>query len=320
MELPWTEKYRPKTLEDIVGQKEIVSRLISYVKSKKMPHMLFSGPAGVGKTTAAMAMARQLFGGLDHDFLELNASDERGIDIMRTKSQQKSDATSIKDFARTMPISGDFKIIFLDEADALTSDAQTALRRTMEQYTSTCRFILSCNYSSKIIDPIQSRCAVFRFTRLSKEDVVRYLKRILEAEKIGFDQAGLDAVMYVSEGDMRRATNTMQSAAAVGGVTEENVYSMTSRARPDDIRELLSLAMGSKFIQARKLLDKLMMEVGLSGEDIVIQMNREAMKVDAPDKSKVRVLDLLGEANFAMVEGANERIQLEALLARLSQI
>jgi len=320
MELPWTEKYRPKVLEDIVGQKDIIERLIAYAKSHEMPHMLFSGPAGVGKTTAAMALARTLFTDISQDFLELNASDERGIDIMRTKSQQKSDATSLKDFARTRPIAGDFKIIFLDEADALTNDAQTALRRTMEQYTATCRFILSCNYSSKIIDPIQSRCAVFRFKRVEKEEVRGYLMRILKAEGIGYDDAGLDAVLYVSEGDMRRATNTLQSAAALGKVTEENVYSITSRARPEDIKDLLSLALSGKFMDARTLLDKLMLNVGLSGEDILIQMSRESMGIEAPDKSKVRLVDLIGEANFALVEGANERLQLEALIARISRI
>ncbi len=320
MELPWTEKYRPNNLKDIVGQKEIVARLAAYVTSKEMPHMLFAGPAGVGKTTAAMAMARQLFGDLSYDFLELNASDERGIDIMRSKSQQRNDATSIKDFARTRPIIGDFKIIFLDEADALTSDAQTALRRTMEQYTATCRFILSCNYSSKIIDPIQSRCAIFRFTRLAKEEVIGYLEKILKKEGIKYEDSGLEAVMYVSEGDMRRATNTLQSAATLGHVTEETVYAITSRAKPEDIAQLLTLALSAKFIEARNLLDKLMLNVGLSGEDILLQMNREVMNIDAPDKAKVRIIDHIGEANFALVEGANERIQLEALLARLAQI
>lgn len=309
MELPWTEKYRPKRLADIVGQEAIVGRLQAYVKGKSMPHLLFAGPAGVGKTTAAICIANELFGDTSHDFLELNASDERGIDVVRSK---------IKDFARTKPLSGDYKIVFLDESDSLTSDAQNALRRTMEQYTATCRFILSCNYSSKIIEPIQSRCAVFRFTRLPQDKVKAYLERILKAEGTGYDEKGLDAILYVCEGDMRRAVNVLQSAAAQGKVDEDNVYAITTRAKPEEIKELLELALSGKFIDARNLLDKLMLTVGLSGEDILLQMNREAMNLEQDDKVKVRIVDLVGEANFTLVEGANERIQLEALLARLA--
>ncbi|MBU0762365.1 MAG: replication factor C small subunit [Candidatus Altiarchaeota archaeon] len=309
MELPWTEKYRPKTLDEIVGQKPIVERLKAYVASKSIPHLLFSGPAGVGKTTAAICITKAFFGGIREDFLELNASDERGIDVVRSK---------IKDFARTRSMSGDFKIIFLDESDSLTSDAQNALRRTMEQYTTSCRFILSCNYSSKIIEPIQSRCAVFRFTRLSKADVIEYLERILKSEKVKYDKGGLEAIMYVSEGDMRRAVNLLQSAATYGIVNEEGVYKITSRAKPEDIRLLLELALSGKFMDARNLLDNLMLTVGLSGEDILLQMNREALNIEADDKTKVKIIDLVGEANFTLVEGANERIQLEALIARLA--
>ena len=309
MELPWTEKYRPKRLSEIVGQEAIVERLQAYVRAKSMPHLMFAGPAGVGKTTAAMCVARELFGEIGHDFLELNASDERGIDVVRNK---------IKDFARTRPLGGDFKIIFLDESDSLTDDAQNAMRRTMEQYTATCRFILSCNYSSKIIEPIQSRCAVFRFTRVPKESVKTYLERIVKVEGAKHDEAGLEAILYVSEGDMRRAVNTLQSAAALGAVTEDNVYSITTRARPKEIMELLSLALAGKFMDARNLLDRLMLTSGLSGEDILLQMNREALNIQADDKVKVRIIDLVGEANFTLVEGANERIQLEALLARLA--
>ncbi|RLF54191.1 MAG: replication factor C small subunit, partial [Thermoplasmata archaeon] len=168
----WTEKYRPKTLSELVGQKEIIQRLMAIVESGNIPHFLFTGPAGTGKTTSALALARQLFGEdkWRDNFQELNASDERGIQVVRTK---------IKSFARAAPLGGaDFKVIFLDEADSLTADAQAALRRTMERYSNTCRFILSCNYSSRIIPPIQSRCSVMRFAPLKKEDIREYLGRI----------------------------------------------------------------------------------------------------------------------------------------------
>jgi replication factor C small subunit len=253
-------------------------------------------------------MAASFFGDISHDWLELNASDERGIDVVREK---------IKNFARTKPIVGSFKIIFLDEADSLTSDAQNALRRTMENYTASCRFILSCNYSSKIIEPIQSRCAVFRFSRVKKEDIKRRLEFILKHENTTYDDKGFEAILYVAEGDIRRAVNLLQSAAAHGKVTEENVYGIASRARPDDVRKTMELAISGKFLDARNLLDKLMMNYGMSGEDILLQMNREAFNLQADDKTKVKIVDLVGEANFALVEGANERIQLEALLARL---
>ncbi|MEA1924914.1 MAG: replication factor C small subunit [Candidatus Altiarchaeota archaeon] len=308
MEQPWTEKYRPKRLDEVAGQEAIVDRFMAYVKAKSMPHLLFAGPAGSGKTTAALCITRELFGDVRGNFLELNASDERGIDVVRTK---------IKDFARTRSITGDFKIIFLDEADALTSDAQNALRRTMESYALTCRFILSCNYSSKIIDPIQSRCAVFRFRGLSDEAIRGRLEFILEQEGVGFDESGLDALTYLAEGDMRQAVNLLQSAAAVGRVDEDNVYAISSRARPEDIRNLLELSLGGSFMDARGLVDKLIIDYGMSGEDVIVQMSREVLKLDEGDELKIRVIDLIGEANYALVEGANERIQLEALIARI---
>jgi replication factor C small subunit len=332
-DIPWTEKYRPRKLSEMVGQEAITERLEAYVKSKSIPHLCFAGPAGTGKTTAALCIARELFGDdISSDFLELNASDERGIDVMRSKAQQKdkgANVTSLKDFARTMPIVGDFKIIFLDEADSLTSDAQNALRRTMERYTQTCRFILSCNYSSKIIEPIQSRCAMFRFRRIPNDKIKTYLERILKAESMHYTDAGLDAILYVTEGDLRQAINILQSAAALGKVDEDHVFAITTRARPQDVRDLLKIAVEGRFLDARNLLDKLLLTYGLSGEDILLQMNREVMNLAGDDKAKecvidgrtaVRIIDLIGEANFTLVEGANERIQLEALLARIAAL
>ncbi|HHQ45482.1 MAG TPA: replication factor C small subunit [Candidatus Altiarchaeales archaeon] len=311
MELPWTEKYRPKTLGEMVGQESITTRLQAYVESNSMPHLMFAGPAGVGKTTAAICIANQIFGDISHDFIELNASDERGIDVVRNK---------IKDFARTRPLTGDFKLIFLDEADNLTSDAQQALRRTMENYTKTCRFILSCNYSSKIIEPIQSRCSIFRFKRVLKEKVGEYLRKILDSEKIAYDDKGVEAILYVSEGDMRRSTNILQSCAALGKVTEENVFAITTQARPEDVIDLIKTGLSGKFMEARGILDRLMLEYGLSGEDVLLQMNREVWNTGITDAEKIHVIDLVGEANFTLVEGANERIQLEALLARMALV
>jgi len=310
----WTEKYRPQKLSDVVGQRDIVERLSSYVRSKNLPHLMFAGPAGTGKTTSALAMAKEMYGETwRNNFIELNASDERGIDVVRGK---------IKEFARTAPLGGaDFKIIFLDEADALTQDAQAALRRTMERFSRNCRFVLSCNYSSKIIEPIQSRCAIFRFRPVKAEDIKHHLKIVAKKEGVKIDDAALDAIVHVGEGDMRKSINSLQVAATIGkDVTIDVVYQATGNARPDEVVDMVNTALAGDFSGARAKLDEMMITYGLSGEDIIKQIHRSFYDLDIPDREKIRLIDRTGEIEFRIVEGSNERIQLEALLAYLAMV
>lgn len=310
----WTEKYRPKTFSEVRGQKHIVDKVKAFVKQANMPHLMFSGPAGIGKTTLSLVIARQLFGdSWRNNFLELNASDERGIDVIRNK---------VKDFARTRAIGNvPFKVIYLDECDALTREAQQALRRTMENYTQTCRFILSCNYSSKIIDPIQSRCSVFRFRPLEKKDVYHIIENIAKNENLRIDEKAMEAIFEVSGGDCRRAENIMQSAAAVADtVTDEVIFSMASVAKPKEIKEILELAMKNNFVQAREKLLDTMLKYGLSGIDIIKQISKEVWNLDIDGRRKVELIDKCGEIEFRMTEGSDEYLQLEALLANFTLI
>ncbi|MBR9677666.1 replication factor C small subunit [Candidatus Woesearchaeota archaeon] len=308
----WTEKYRPKTFSEVLGQVEVVSRVKAFVEQKNMPHLLFSGPAGVGKTTLSLVVARQMFGeGWHQNFLELNASDERGIDVIRNK---------VKDFARTRAI-GDvpFKVIYLDECDALTREAQQALRRTMENYTKTCRFILSCNYSSKIIDPIQSRCAVFRFKPLNQKNIESVVEHIAKNEGLTVTDGAKKALYDISEGDCRRVENLLQSSAAIKKtIDEELLYSLASSVKPQQLQKVLELALDNKFVQARSELLKLMLDHGLSGLDIIKQVQKSIIELDIADRQKMLLIDKCGEVEFRMTEGSDEFLQLEALLANFT--
>ncbi|MGB5910595.1 MAG: replication factor C small subunit [Promethearchaeia archaeon] len=310
---PWVEKYRPRKLEELVNQKGIVNRLQQFINDKSMPHLIFAGPAGTGKTTSALAIVRELFGrkmASNTTYLELNASDARGIDVIRTY---------IKDFAKAKPpLNIPFKILILDEADNMTAPAQQALRRTMEKYTQNCRMILICNYSNKIIPPIQSRCVVFRFSSLSSNDIKERLKFVAKQENISITNDGLNALVEVSRGDCRRAINYLQSCSTISQkVDQDIVFKVAGEIPPERIKEILQTAIQGQLDFSINLLNNVIKEYGLSGISIIKNIHREIYNLSISEKIKIELSKLLAEFEYRLSQGGTEEIQLKALLANI---
>lgn len=305
----WTEKYRPSKFQEVVGQDDIIKRVESLTNSLNIPHLLFAGPAGTGKSTLALVVVKSLFKDLwRENYLELNASDERGINVVREK---------VKNFARTKSLGEvPFKVIFLDEADALTPEAQQALRRTMENFSNTCRFILSCNYSSKIIDPIQSRCALFRFKLLEKRYVEKVIKKIIESEKLVISPEAMEMIYEGSEGDCRKCINLLQSTASISpSINAELVSTILASAKPKDIKIVLDYAVSGDFQKAREKLLDVMLKESISGQDVIKAIQKEIWNLPVEPEIKVKLTEKTGEAEFRIVEGSDPFIQLQALLA-----
>lgn len=317
-ELMWVEKYRPKTLDEIVGLKHIIESIQVFLKNPKtMPHLLLAGIPGTGKTTVALCIARELFGNNWKTFtLELNASDERGINTVRER---------IKGFSRYSRASfGNipFALIMLDESDQMTRPAQTALRRIMETSSRTSRFILICNYSNKIIEPIQSRCAIFRFSKLEKQAMITHINNIAQKENLKLSPDVAEKIIEYSDGDLRYAINALQTAAAYGSgeITEKTVLQVVGEANPKQVQLMLTKALNGNFIEARKMMYDLIGQYGFSGSEIVRQMQRELMKVSyLSDSQKADLTNTIGEYDFRLTQGANSDIQLSALLAQFSK-
>ena len=311
--IPWVEKYRPKTLDEIINQEEIIRSLKTVLGTKAIPHMLFTGPPGVGKTATAHAFARDLYGDRyidDGHFMEINASDERGIDVIREK---------VKTFARTIPMGGiGFKILLLDESDQLTADAQHAFRRVMEQYSTTCRFILAANYSNRIIEPIQSRCAIFRFKPISPEHMVQAINRVAGREGLKITQKGLTALFEVSEGDLRRAINLLQTAASYStSIDEDLIYRVAGIAAGTEARKILELSLAGKFEEARKLLREKLYIDGISERDLLSQMYRESFYLPIKEEDKLKLISLIGEVDYRLSQGATPEVHFMMLLSYL---
>lgn len=317
-DIMWVEKYRPTRLDQVINQKEIIKGLENLLKKpNELPHLLFTGSAGVGKTTMALCLARQLLGeNWKRDTLELNASDERGIKMVRER---------VKEFASIMKLSMNqeidekpFKIIILDEADEMTSEAQTALRRIIEDSARTTRFIFICNYLSHIIQPIQSRCVIFRFSRVSEEEVVEYLKNICKYEGVKVDEKALHKIYEHTNGDMRHSINILQTASASGNVSVQQVQSAIGISGRSKIAEIIDLAIDSKFNESRLKLLELLNVYGVSETDFLIYVNEEIYERNLENPYEVSTI--LAEYDYRLANGAHPEIQLAAFLAQLGRL
>ena len=308
----WVEKYRPQNLSEIVNQKDVKGSLSGLMKNQsEMPHLLFSGSAGVGKTTTAICISREILGDVWKDYtLELNASDERGINMVRER---------VKKFSRFAGLGSQipFKIIILDEADEMTSDAQTALRRIIEDTAKFCRFILIANNISKIIDPIQSRCAVFKFTRISENEIIEQLKIISQKEKIKVDEKGLKEITNYAGGDMRHAINLLQAVASAGNITQASVKSSAGLTKTTDVSDVLKLAVSGKIQDARNKMIELIKVYGMSESDFLKYINQSLFEQKSENLEEMS--QIIAKYDYRVLSGANSEIQLSAMLAELGK-
>ena len=308
----WVDKYRPKNFDDIIGQEFFIKRVSEFVKSKNLPHLLLAGSPGTGKTTTALVVARELYGenGVRGNVLELNASDDRGIDVIRNQ---------IKEFAKLKSLAEiPYKIIILDEADSLTKEAQQALRRTMEKFSANCRFILACNEISKIIDPIQSRCVVFKFKGLKDEELKKVIENIEKSEQIKVTEDAKNLLVKISNGDLRRLINSLQAASSISKqIDEKSVNEILDFVNPSEIKEMIEHALKGDFMKARDRMIYVKTVRGLTSLEVLKEIYRQVLEMDIDPKLKVKFVDRIATVEFRLVEGSDEDIQLEALLAMM---
>ena len=311
-DIMWVEKYRPKKISEIVNQKDIKGSLSALLKNQEeMPHLLFSGSAGVGKTTMALCISQEILGDKWKDYtLELNASDERGINMVRER---------VKKFSRFAGLDTEipFKIIILDEADEMTSDAQTALRRIIEDTAKFCRFILIANNISKIINPIQSRCAVFKFSQIEEKEITTHLKVVLKKEKGNADEDGLKEIAEYAGGDLRHAINLLQTAASTGEITQESVKAAAGLTKTNDVDEVLELAVSGDIQNSRNKMIELIKVYGMSESDFLKYINQALFSAKYDNLEELS--QIIAKYDYRILVGSNPEIQLSAMLAEIGK-
>jgi len=313
LELPWVEKYRPKLLKDIVGNDETIERLKQIAVDGNMPNMIISGMPGIGKTTSVLCLAHELLGeSYSEAVLELNASDDRGIDVVRNQ---------IKHFAQkkcSLP-QGKHKIVILDEADSMTAGAQQPLRRTMELYSNTTRFAFACNQSNKIIEPLQSRCAILRYSKLSDEQVLKRLLEIIKAEEVKYTNDGLEAIIFTAEGDMRQALNNLQSCVAGHGlVNGDNVFKIVDSPHPLVVKKML---MAPTLDQSITHLRDDLWGKGYSAVDIVTTSFRVTKTLyELKEPKRLEMIKEIGITHMRILEGVGTYLQLASMLAKIHKL
>ena len=313
--IPWIEKYRPSSLDDIIGNEQTIKRLKSIANDKNMPHLLLSGPSGTGKTTSIYCLSKKILGDnlTNEGILELNASDERGIDVVRGK---------IKMFAQKKILlpNNAHKIIILDEADSMTCSAMQAMRRTMEQYAQTTRFVFVCNDSTKIIEPIQSRCSMIRYSKLEKEDISFQLKKISKNENIEIKEDGINAITFISDGDMRQSVNILQSCSSgFKVINEENIFYIADIPHPKKIENIIFNCIENKVNDSLNQIIKIY-ENGYSSSDIIGTLYKVCKNIDIPDEIKLNILKEIGFTQLRISSGLSTLPQLLGLVSSICEI
>ncbi len=312
--LPFVEKYRPESLDDIISHTDIIDTVWKFVDEKKLPHLLFHGPPGTGKTSCILAIAKKMYGKHFHNMiLELNASDERGISVVRDK---------IKGFCSTQQIiNTGLKLVILDEWDAITSAAQFALRRVVEKYTKNTRFCFICNYVSKVIPALQSRCTRFRFSPLKNEHIVGKLEDISNAENLKINKEAQNSIIELSGGDMRKVLNILESASlAHDEIALEEIYSCTGKPAPTDVESIMDGLLNKGFEEAFKLVMDIKVKKSLTLEDLVSSIHKSVMKTDLNNKIKIFLVQRLADIEQRIAIGWNEKLQVASIVGAFTEV